>query len=711
MKLWPWGAREEKKLDVMAHPMEGMRFLGGFAGAGFDRLVAGDSFDYARKVGDATDASVVMACVQWIQRVLPEAPLVIEREKGEGEWSATPHPLRALLERPNPGYTGDQLLQATMYSLIVAGNAYWIVVRSGIGPSELWYVPHWMMEPRWPDDGSEFISHYEYSPGGRAQVRLEPEDVVHFREGIDPRNTRKGLSPIRAALREIWIDMEACTVVASLLRNGCIPGVIISPKDGEGVQPEQGKTLAERFISMTGGERRGKPFVSSRAVTVDRLAFSPNEMDLSAIRDLPEERVCALIGVPAAVIGFSAGLEQTKVGATMKELEKQAWQKGIVPRQSSMAAEIQRSLLPLFRGSGQGRLRVRFDTSEVAALQEDRGMIVERMARGVLAGFITVAEAQRQIGIDTLDTDDVYLRSIAIIPEPRGQAPSPRLEQEPAEQRGLPPPERKENETLREQLVAERATRARPTLAQVRVMRMMDAQLVALSNALTPRLAKFFRAELGAWIARVATEVLEDSGLKQVGEDAVIAGRIAAAARESGSMPTLAPLLEAHYLTAAQEVATALRAAGFDLGIATGLPDPVARAIIITGGRRAGLIDLDRQTTDAIFRAIVEGRAEGEGAAALAKRIVSGVERGPWSTPEIRSLVIARTETKFAQNVSVLHEGRAAGANEFIVFDGRLPTSDDFCIAMDQSIVRGEDVEGLAEDEHPNGTRSFVPRF
>ena len=44
---------------------------------------------------------------------------------------------------------------------------------------------------------------------------------------------------------------------------------------------------------------------------------------LAQIRNIAEERVTAALGVPAAVVGFGSGLEQTKVGATMRELRRQ----------------------------------------------------------------------------------------------------------------------------------------------------------------------------------------------------------------------------------------------------------------------------------------------------------------------------------------------------------------------------------------------------
>src|SRR3989304_10053605 len=89
-------------------------------------------FDYQKEVGLGLDASVVMAPVQWLQRTLPVAPLALEERKEKGK-RLPEHALVQLLDRPNPGYSGAHLLQATVFSLALGGNGYWIKVRNGAG--------------------------------------------------------------------------------------------------------------------------------------------------------------------------------------------------------------------------------------------------------------------------------------------------------------------------------------------------------------------------------------------------------------------------------------------------------------------------------------------------------------------------------------------------------------------------------------------------
>jgi len=171
----------------------------------------------------------------------------------------------------------------------------------------------------------------------------------------------------------------------------------------------------------------------------------------------------------------------------------------------------------------------------------------------------------------------------------------------------------------------------------------------------------------------------------------------------------LRDLYQAQYL----EVAKAANDVAERAGLGTSLPDVVARSILAAGGRRAGLVDLEGQTKDALFQALAEGRAEGEGTTALANRIADMVEAGPSDTPLTRSRRIARTETKYAQNISTIERAKAAGVTSLIVYDGLLGPGRSLLthIARNGSIVSIEEALTMADEEHPNGTLSFAPNF
>lgn len=365
------------------------------------------------------DSNVIMAPVLWIARTFIEAVARVQRrimaeETGQlPTWQpAVDHAVELLLAEPNPFYDGDTLWQATLVSFVLGGNAYWQKVRDDFGePRELWYLPHWMIAPKYPADGSRYVDYYEYRPPGSAQPRRIPvRDIVHFRFGLDPRDTRMGISPLRPLLREITTDDEAQIFSAVILRNMGVPGLLVSPKDAT-IRPSKADVdeLKEYMGTQFTGARRGKALVLGTPTDVAQFGFDPNKLMLTNLRDISEERVCAMLGLPAPVVGFGSGMQATKVGATMREFVKLAWVQCLSPIQTSLARQGGRQLLPDFVSQTR-RYRIKFDTSEVSGFQEDDNQSAERTSKLVLAGILRVDRAQAQLGLEVDDTQKIYLR-------------------------------------------------------------------------------------------------------------------------------------------------------------------------------------------------------------------------------------------------------------------------------------------------------------
>ena len=92
----------------------------------------GARIDYTTEVGNVGSQSLVMAAVNWLGRVLPEAPLNVVEIDEDGMEAVIPnHPAAKLWRRPNAYYAGTTLCKAYGYSWIVCGNPYVLKVRNG----------------------------------------------------------------------------------------------------------------------------------------------------------------------------------------------------------------------------------------------------------------------------------------------------------------------------------------------------------------------------------------------------------------------------------------------------------------------------------------------------------------------------------------------------------------------------------------------------
>jgi HK97 family phage portal protein len=395
---------------------------GGY-GTNFERIFQsmfgryqGSRIDYSREIGDPTQSSLVMAAVNWLGRTLPEAPLEVVEKMADGKTNIIQdHEATLLLQQPNDFYTGELLWMCFAMSWIIDGNVYLWKIRNALGQViQLWWLPHFLVEPRYPmGDDSVFISHYAYLING-VEWDIPAEDIIHFRNGIDPTNTRKGLSDLASLLREIYGDNEASNCSAVLMKNCGIFPFVVSPKANvDNVDVDLTK-VKEEFVRKTTGDERGKPIVNGIGVDVQKMAFSPKELDMKALRRLPEERVAAVIGIPAIVLGFGAGLDRATY-ANFAEAREAAYESYVIPLERIIAGQLNLQLM----GDKQARLRkskgekLRHDLTQVRVLQDDQNKLYARLSTAYQGDWMKLSEVRSAAGLKTGPKEDVYKSELA----------------------------------------------------------------------------------------------------------------------------------------------------------------------------------------------------------------------------------------------------------------------------------------------------------
>jgi HK97 family phage portal protein len=678
--------------------------------------------DYGR--GD--DYSVVMAPLLWIQRNFPEAPWLFERRTGE-EWeSDEAAPIMDLLERPNEYYNGELLLWALIADYLLDGNAYVIKARNSTRQvTELWWAPSAMMEPKWPDSGLEFISHYNYTPNSALDPdRLEVEDVIHLRYGMDSAYMgRKGISPLRSAMREVMSDAEAADFSAGLLRNTGVPGIVFSPAGDAAIPEEEFDEVKQSLIDKFTGLKRGEPLVTSAATTVTQFGFSPQQMDLRLLRKLPEERVTAVLGVAAIVAGLGAGLDRSTF-ANYAEAREASTENCLIPLQRAIGSAFMHSLVPDFETDIKA-CRLRFDHTQMRALQEDQNALTTRKLAELSGGAITLAEYRRETGREADETMEVYLRAMNIV-----EVPAPTLgiycetcgstkhttEQHDAAQAANPfagpaaPTPASSDPTPPGDGTGEppKSKQKAASRANVHLMETLLEHVEHLSELAVPDIRSFFH-DLGERAA-LAYAAVEHPKARKAHESNDADKIMAHLNIDELFKDVLIPVILRHHTRVFESTVGTVNEM---LGLSVDLPDWVARDLLARGGKRIGLYDIEKQTHEAIFRSLVDGRVLGESVEDLARRIRTQVPAGPWPNAGsgYRAKLIARTETKWAQNVSAMAAYKEAGADRLMAFDAQGADSDPECEARDGQIFSHAEAEAELANEHPNGTLSFAPVF
>ena len=716
------------------------------------------NFDYASSVGDGLGSAVITAPALWISRQFPEAPIGVRDKDLELHFD---HPLPVLLRHPNQWYGGGTLRMALGLDYAISANSYMEIGRGrGNMPTELVYIPSFQIQPK--GTKTELITHYIHETNS-GQRRIEASDMIHIRAGIDPHNPKKGLNPLQSLLREIFTDDEAANMTAAILRNMGVPGIIISPEniDDDDFGPAVIDRIKNFFRRTFRGDNQGEPLVLSGRAKVDTLDFDFAKMNIDKLRQIPEERVTAVMGIPAAVVGFGSGLEQTKVGATMKELRELAYENVIIPMQRVFSEEFDRTLLKEFEPNPD-QFTVVFDNSIVRVLQEDENRISERITRQYQGGLITRAEGRKTIGLETVETDEVYRLGISDVLLPA----TPKVEDEESlvggqadiQQTALSGVQIEAMINILIQvgtgiLSAETARVAIqvsfPTIDQDVINRML-AGVVAIDPTEVPlritphwvikalkqsgaeqiqlrdrliqdavrltaiwedEIEKFFAAMgreiAAAWLELQPTLASRNGQRKQISEeDRSIIDQILLAVTTTG------PDYEAYYLRVLRQTHGTIESV---IGLGFELADPIERAVVSFGGTRKGLIDFTEQTRTAMFDTIAAAREEGLGVDAIARRIRDEIPGGPWKSAKTRAQAIARTETKYAQNKSAMEiYTNSENVTGIVIFDAQLGDTDENCMAIEAERVAGrvwtiEEANAIPLLDHPNCTRSHAP--
>lgn len=375
--------------------------------------------DYAAAAGDMSASSAVMACVGWLMRAEPEAPWRLQRRQGKDLAPVYDHALLSLLLRPNPYYSGLALRQATTFSFNLCGNAYWLKARNAQRRVvELWYEPHFTIRAKASE--TAFLTAYEVYRRGQ-WIEVPAEDVIHFRDGLDPVNPRYGQSRLAPVLRHVAVDQEAARYEYAVLNNRGVMGRIYTPKSADVVVTQE-DALAIKAADMRNftGDHRGEPAVLMSAMDVHDVYHNPDDMNLDFMHEFVESRIAANLDTPAVIVGLLVGLKHSTY-SNMEEAKDHAVKGNLIPFWRAMDDTINHQLVGEF--DDPARLIVDHDLSAVAVLQDDQTAKVERTVAAFQGGIVTRNEARANLGLPPDDTGagDLYHGSgagVPLLPEP-----------------------------------------------------------------------------------------------------------------------------------------------------------------------------------------------------------------------------------------------------------------------------------------------------
>lgn len=382
--------------------------IGGEGWGWIRSLLPGASFDWEQEAGDPWMNSVVALAIAWIGARVARPRLKVMRLDADGNKVEVPdHGILSLWRRPNPEYGRREMEKAIALSLTVDGNAYVYKVRNYLGQVvQLWWIPHFRIKPLWPSDGSEFVGGYRLSIDGRL-FDIPREDIIHFRDGIDPRNERSGLSALRASLREVCTVNYESGFTAALLKNSGVPSVTLVPDDNTPGQPltepDRDRAVA-RWKSAVSGDNAGDPIIFGSKWKVVPVGFSPEQLRLDRLPKMAQARVAASTGIANMSLGLP---DESKTYANLGEANRTSWG-AIVAMQELIAEKLCDDLVTeaiwiagkLTPASGPLDLILEYDYSQIQELQESLDALHKRVRDDFIANLVRRARAQQKLGYE-----------------------------------------------------------------------------------------------------------------------------------------------------------------------------------------------------------------------------------------------------------------------------------------------------------------------
>ena len=220
------------------------------------------------------------------------------------------HPVKRLLEQPNPVQDGQTFFEALYGHLQLSGNAY--VELAGVDtlgvPRELHVLRSDRMRVVPGKDGWPMA--YEYQVGSKKHRWSNESDlrpILHLK-GFHPANDHYGMSPMTAAAAAVDIHNAAAKWSKALLDNAARPSgaIVFAGKDGAGtLSEEQYQRLTDEIEkNHAGASNAGRPMLLEGGLDWRPMGYSPTDMEFLKTKDAAAREIALAFGVPPMLLGL-----------------------------------------------------------------------------------------------------------------------------------------------------------------------------------------------------------------------------------------------------------------------------------------------------------------------------------------------------------------------------------------------------------------------
>lgn len=336
---------------------------------------------------------------RWRAQKIAEAPLMIvaeDQETGDEEWLAD-HELVGILDEPSPDYDMGELLETTSHYMDNTGACLWVLDQDRIGrTARITPFSRTEFEPK--SDGTRLYASFDVNTKDGTRPFLA-EECCFFRDAQGMAAWGRGRSRLDIALSWLKLGSKAQQTIHDLLANSVWPSAVMLPDKVWNPDPETLKQYKQDLEQYARGGNKGKPFVALGGGTFTALSSSIKDVVPTEILNRVESVVSAISGVPAIVLQFQVGMENSP-WSQMAQARRMAYDDVIVPAWRKIERVMTKQMLrPV---DDDPTHFIRFDKSSIESLQRDQLEAVQ--VATTMGDAATLNERRAIMGLEPAST-------------------------------------------------------------------------------------------------------------------------------------------------------------------------------------------------------------------------------------------------------------------------------------------------------------------